>query len=95
MLFYLPDLSKNGFVETPVKIRNKQFYFIFRWNNYCECAFLRILDADRNSLLDETACRNGLIIKLDERVLPVLELKGNEYPPLRETFKDYYIEWQQ
>lgn len=95
MLFYLPDLTEKGFIETSCKIKGSQFYFVFRWNSYCECAFMRILDSQRNVLLDDTACRVGLVIRLDERVLPVLELKGGEYPPLRETFKDYYIEWQE
>ena len=95
MLFYLPDLSENGFVEVPVTIKEQRYYFIFRWNNYCECAFLKILDAERNTIVEDIACRNGLKINIDHRVLPMLELKGGEYPPLKETFKDYYIEWEE
>lgn len=93
MLFYLPDLSENGFVESPMQIKGKQFYFIFRWNNYCDCAFLKILDSERKTIVDDIACRNGLEINIDHRILPVLELKGGKFPLLRETFKDYYIEW--
>lgn len=95
MLFYLPDLTEKSFIETSCKIKDNQFYFVFRWNSYCECCFMKILDSDRNVLLDDTACTLGLVIKLDERVLPMLELKGGEFPPIRETFKDYYIEWQE
>lgn len=95
MLFYLPDLSENGYVESPVRIKGNQFYFIFRWNNYCDCAFLKILDADRKTVVDDIACRNGLEINIDHRILPVLQLNGGNFPPLRETFKDYYIEWQE
>lgn len=95
MYFYLPDLSENGFIETSAKIKGNQFYFIFRWNEYCQCAFLKILDSERKTIVDDIACRSGLEINIDHRILPVLELKGSEFPPLRETFKDYYIEWQE
>ena len=95
MIFYIPDLTERTFIEASCKIKGNQFYFVFRWNNYCDCAFMRILDAERKVLLDDTACRVGLVIRLDGRILPVLTLKGGEYPPLRETIKDYYIEWEE
>lgn len=95
MIFYLPDLTEDTFVEASCRLRGKQYYFVFRWNEYCDCAFMHILDAERNIILDDTALRVGLVIRIDERVLPVLTLKGGEYPPLRETMKDYYIEWQE
>ena len=95
MYFYLPDLTEHGFVETNCRIKGQQFYFVFRWNDYCDCAFIRILDSNRECILDDLACVVGLEIHIDERILPVLKLKGENYPPLKETFKDYYIEWQE
>ena len=95
MVFYIPDLNEKGFIEAGCKIKGNQFYFVFRWNNYCDCAFVKILDAERNILLDDTALQVGLVIRLDERVLPMLQFKGKEYPPLKETIKDYYIEWEE
>jgi len=95
MFFYLPDLSENGFIEAPATINGNIYYFVFRWNTYCECAFVKIMDANRKVILDDTACRNGLVINIDHRLLPRLELLGGSYPPLKETFKDYYIQWQE
>ena len=95
MLFYLPDLSEKGFIETGCKLKDNHYTFVFRWNNYCDCAFMKILDSDRNVIVEDIACTKGLVVRIDERVLPVLTLNGPDFPPMRETFKDYYIEWEE
>lgn len=95
MIFYLPDLTEKGYIETSCKLKENQYYFVFRWNTYCDCAFMRVLDSDRKVIVDDVACSLGLVVHIDERVLPLLELKGPDFPPMRETFKDYYIEWDE
>lgn len=92
--FNCPDLSENSFVSQYVSIGNKTFRFTFKWNEYCDCCFVSIYDADGNPINTGTAFTVNSYIHTDHRVLPTLFMAHSDslaIRPTRETIKDYVI----
>lgn len=89
-----PDLTENSFVSFFTNIKNKVFKLTFRWNEYCDCCFLNIVDGDNNNVSTGIPLCNKITIKRDLRVLPEITFKNKNdlnYEPTRETIKDYRL----
>lgn len=92
-----PDLSNDKFVSFYTNIRKTLFKITFKWNEYSECCYMSIYDADGNELTTGNALVNKCRIHNDNRVLPnfLFFHKDNlSIEPTLETFSNYGLAYE-
>lgn len=95
MIIQMPSLIEQSFISTKVKIKDKTYDFVFRWNSFIRCCIL-VIKLDGEIILDETALVNYRLIDIDHRLLPTLIFYHQDqltFEPTKETFNQYVIEY--
>lgn len=69
-----------------VQLENKLFNFEIKWNDYANCAFVKIFDVNMNPVIkNPRALVNNLLIRTDRRLLPkdlrFININGETYEP--------------
>lgn len=96
-MILMPDLSENSFVEFQAPINGNSYAVEVRWDNYCNCAFMRISLNGESLLPDDYPLVCNGIIDIDHRKLPKLTFLHKELQninPIKETFKDFGLYYE-
>lgn len=92
-----PDLTVNKYVSFFTRIKDSVFRFTFKWNEYSDCCFMSIFDADGNEINTGNALCNGCIIHNDHRILPDIRFfhkDGLTLEPTSETLNNYGLAYE-
>lgn len=75
--------KKSPYISTFIDIKDNTYIFTLRWSDYCDCAFLSIMDYDNNPIITGKALVNNLRIRHNK--LPYIfvftHLYGKTYEP--------------
>lgn len=84
--------TENPYVRYFVELKEETYIFVVRWNYYCNCAFLSILDYDNNSIIDGIALVNNLQIRNKQLpyILEFMHLTGETYEPTLEAIAEEF-----
>lgn len=79
--------EENQYVRYFIQLKNDTFVFIVRWNKYCNCAFLNILDSKNNPIIEGITLVNNLVIRNNRLpyILEFIHLTGETYEPTLHT----------
>ena len=91
--------KRNPFISSQILLADKMFTFEVRWDFTFDFGYVVIRDENNNIILGATALVNGLVIKLDQRILPGYlkfdHINGEQYEPeiniIEEEFIFYYV----
>lgn len=98
IVFKIGKLKSNPFIYSTIDLDDRLFNFTVKWNNYAQCAFLWLYDADMNPIVLGRALVNNLLIRTDRRLFPqdlrFRHINGETYEPtidnIGEEFAFYY-----
>lgn len=96
--FKLDNFKNNPNISFILPLDDRLFNFTVKWNDYAQCAFLWLYDADMNPIVLGRALVNNLLIRTDRRKLPqdlrFAHINGETYEPtldnIGEEFAFYY-----
>lgn len=97
--YSLKGFNQNNYnITSTVTLDDRLFNFTIKWNNYAQCAFLWLHDADMNPIVLGRALVNNLLIRTDRRLLPqdlrFAHINGETYEPtldnIGEEFAFFY-----
>lgn len=98
IIFSFPNFKSNPFISSTLDLDDRLFNITVKWNDYAQCAFLWLYDADMNPIVSGRALVNNLLIRTDRRKLPqdlrFTHINGETYEPtldnIGEEFAFYY-----
>ena len=66
-----------------IDMNGETYSFVIRWSDYCQCAFLNILDSEDNAIVSGKALTNHLKIRNNKipHILYFVNIYGNSYEP--------------
>lgn len=96
--FKLENFKNNPNMTASISLDNNLYNFTVKWNDYAQCAFLWLYDADMNPIVQGRALVNNLLIRTDRRKLPqdlrFAQINGETYEPtldnIGEEFSFFY-----
>lgn len=96
--FKIGNIKNYPFITFTLDLDDRLFNFTVKWNDYAQCAFLWLYDADMNPIVSGRALVNNLLIRTDRRKLPqdlrFAHINGETYEPtldnIGEEFAFYY-----
>ena len=97
-IFKIENFENNPNISSTIDLDDRLFNFTVKWNNYAQCAFLWLYDADMTPIVCGRALVNNLLIRTDRRLLPqdlrFAHINGETYEPtlanIGEEFAFYY-----
>ncbi len=69
-IFKIENFKNNPNISSTIDLDDRLFNFTIKWNDYAQCAFLWLYDADMNPITLGRALVNNLLIRTDRRLLP-------------------------
>lgn len=97
--YTLKGFGRNNYnILSTITLDDRLFNFSIKWNDYAQCAFLWLYDADMNPIILGRALVNNLLIRTDRRLLPqdlrFAHINGETYEPtldnIGEEFAFFY-----
>lgn len=83
--FQLNNFKNNPNISSTVTLDGNLYNLTVKWNDYAQCAFLWLYDADMNPIVLGRALTNGALIRTDRRLLPqdlrFVHINGENYEP--------------
>ena len=97
-IFKLENFENNPNTSFTLDLDDRLFNFTIKWNDYAQCAFLWLYDADMTPIVLGRALVNNLLIRTDRRLLPqdlrFAHINGETYEPtldnIGEEFAFFY-----
>lgn len=98
-IFKLENFKNNPNMTAPIQLDDNMYNISVKWNDYAQCAFLWLYDADMNPIVLGRALVNNLLIRTDRRLLPqdlrFAHINGETYEPtldnIGEEFAFFYV----
>ena len=79
------NFKNNPNISSTVTLDGNLYNLTVKWNDYAQCAFLWLYDADMNPIVLGRALTNGTLIRTDRRLLPqdlrFVNINGESYEP--------------
>lgn len=92
--FKLENFENNPNTSFILDLDDSLFNFTVKWNDYAQCAFLWIYDADMTPIVSGVALVNNLLIRTDRRLLPqdlrFTHINGETYEPTLDTIGEEF-----
>lgn len=85
VIFSFSNLKNNPYMSSQAVLDDKIYNFTIKWNDFAQCAYLYLYDAEMNPIVLGIALVNNLLIRADRRLLPqdlrFININGETYEP--------------
>ena len=85
LIIRLNNFKNNPNISSTVTLDGHLYNFTVKLNDYAQCAFLWLYDADMKPIVLGKALTNGTLIRTDRRLLPqdlrFVNINGENYEP--------------
>ena len=82
---------ESDYISSLVSLGDEMFTFVLRWNEYCNCFFMDIIDLDGNYIISGIALVNNLFIRHYKLpyVLFFTHQQGKNYEPTIDNMNEF------